>query len=71
MRKTSTLFSLFFIVSSSWVKAQSIGTFNSITPAAPSARLVLPSSHTFQRIIKTGDALTTGGMLGSNTDFTG
>ena len=61
------LFSLMTICS----KAQSIGTFTSVTPAAQNAHLVLPSSHTFQRIIRTGDALTLGGTLGSNPDFTG
>jgi uncharacterized protein len=51
--------------------AQTIGTFNSIQPTAQTQNLVLPSTHTFQRIIKTGDALSLGGNLGANLDFTG
>ncbi len=30
-----------------------------------------PSTHTFQQLIKTGDALTLGGTLGNNLDYTG
>jgi secreted PhoX family phosphatase len=33
--------------------------------------LVLPVTHRFQRIIKSGDPLSLGGTLGNNTDFTG
>lgn len=52
-------------------ECQSIGTFNSITPTAQTQGFVLPSTHTFQRIIKTGDPLSLGGTLGNNLDFTG
>ena len=48
-----------------------IGTFNSVTPGAQVQTLVLPPTHTFQRLIKTGDALSLGGTLGDNLDFTG
>lgn len=51
--------------------SQTIGTFNSVTPTVQTQNLVLPGSHTFQRIIKSGDALSLGGTLGNNTDFTG
>ena len=61
--------SIFFISNPS--QAQSIGTFNSLPPAGQSPSLVLPSSHTFQRIIRTGDALTSGGNFGGQPDFTG
>lgn len=50
---------------------QSIGTFNSIIPTAQTQSLVLPTTHTFQRIIKTGDVLSLGGFLGTKLDFTG
>ena len=53
------------------LQSQSIGTFNSVTPGDQTPSLVIPPTHTFQRIIKTGDALTAGGTLGSNLDFTG
>jgi hypothetical protein len=51
--------------------AQTIGTFGSIAPGGQPQTLMLPSTHTFQRIIKTGDALSLGGNLGDNLDFTG
>jgi secreted PhoX family phosphatase len=53
------------------ISGQTIGTFNSVTPTAQVQTLVLPSTHTFQRIIKTGDALSLGGTLGNDLDFTG
>ena len=51
--------------------AQTIGTFNSVSPGPQQQTLVLPATHTFQRLIKTGDALSLGGTLGNNLDFTG
>src|SRR5687767_5620807 len=51
--------------------AQSIATFNSIEPAAQTQSLVIPGTHTFQRIIKSGNPLASGGTLGNNLDFTG
>jgi Bacterial protein of unknown function (DUF839)/Secretion system C-terminal sorting domain len=52
-------------------QSQTIGTFNSVTPGTQTQSLVIPATHTFQRIIKSGDALTAGGTLAANTDFTG
>lgn len=60
-----------FLHFSQETKSQTIGTFNSVTPGAQSQSLVIPSSHTFQRIIRSGDALTAGGTLATNPDFTG
>ncbi|HNU89361.1 MAG TPA: DUF839 domain-containing protein [Ferruginibacter sp.] len=60
-----------FLLFSQETKSQTIGTFNSVTPGAQSQSLVIPSTHTFQRIIKSGDALTAGGTLGNDLDFTG
>jgi uncharacterized protein len=51
--------------------SQTIGTFNSVAPTAQTAQFVFPSTHTFQRIIKSGDGLSSGGTLGINLDFTG
>lgn len=67
-------FILFFAVFSctdALVYSQAIGSFNSVAPGAQSQNLVIPSTHTFQRLIKTGDALSLGGNLGDNLDFTG
>lgn len=67
---TSLIFSSFVAIPAT-LFAQTIGTFNSIHPTAQTQNLVLPPSHTFQRIIKTGDALSLGGELGGFLDFTG
>jgi secreted PhoX family phosphatase len=51
--------------------SQSIATFSSVEPTSQTQNLVIPFTHTFQRIIRTGAPLTTGGNLGGNLDFTG
>jgi len=51
--------------------SQTIGTFSSVAPGSQQQTLIIPSTHTFQRIIKSGDALSLGGNLGTNLDFTG
>ncbi|MEO6541370.1 MAG: alkaline phosphatase PhoX, partial [Ferruginibacter sp.] len=54
------------------VQSQTIGTFASVPGGAQTSSLVIPSTHTFQRIIKSGDALTNPvGTLGNDLDFTG
>lgn len=62
---------LFFFLVTHSLCAQTIGTFNSVAPGAQSQLLVIPPTHTFQRLIKTGDALTAGGTLAGFVDFTG
>ena len=52
--------SLFFFQQA---QSQTIATFNSVAPGVQSQSLVIPGSHTFQRIIKSGDALTAGGTF--------
>jgi secreted PhoX family phosphatase len=51
--------------------SQNIGDFTSITPTAQTQQFVIPSTHTFQKIIEVGDALTGGELLPDNPDFTG
>ena len=51
--------------------SQNIGNFTSVTPSAQTQQFVLPSTHTFQKIIEVGDGLTGGGVLPDNPDFTG
>ena len=53
------------------ISAQTIGTFGSITPTAQTQSLVIPATHRFQRIIRSGDPLSLGGNMGSLPDFTG
>ena len=49
-----------------------IGCFTSVQPMAQTQIMRLPeASHGFQRIAKTGDALTFGGTMGGSNDFTG
>ena len=62
---------LIVICYSKGVIAQSIGTFSLVPPTPQTQNLVLPATHKFQRIIKSGDPLSLGGTLGNNTDFTG
>lgn len=50
---------------------QSIGSFTSVIPAAQTQSFVIPSTHTFQQIIRNGASLTLGGTMGANPDFTG
>jgi hypothetical protein len=51
--------------------AQEIGDFMSIQPATQNRDFVIPETHTFQKIIESGDPLTQGGNLPTNNDFTG
>ncbi|MCY7421671.1 MAG: DUF839 domain-containing protein [Chitinophagaceae bacterium] len=51
--------------------AQTIASFTPVTPAAQTQNFVIPSTHTFQQIIRNGTALTLGGAMGANADFTG
>jgi uncharacterized protein len=69
VKTIALLFSVIFFAKRS--TAQTIGTFTTVTPTTQTQNLVLPGTHTFQRIIKSGDALSLGGALGNNTDFTG
>lgn len=59
------------LIQSHTATAQNIGDFGTLAPAAQSQSLVLPATHTFQRLIRSGDALISGGTLGSNLDFSG
>ena len=58
---------LFF---STKVLCQTIGTFNSVIPTGQTEQFVIPSTHKFQKLIKTGEALSAGGVMKSNPDFT-
>lgn len=69
MKNFVVIYLLFFLPL--FTIGQTIGTFNSVQPMAQTQSLRIPSTHTFQRIIKSGDALTVGGTLGTTLDFTG
>lgn len=53
------------------VHAQRIGDFTSLQPQGPLEHMVLPPTHDWQMLIRTGDSLTTGGVMPVNSDFTG
>ena len=64
------IFSLFFF--NYYSKAQTkIADFISLEPQARNSNFIIPSTHVFHKIIEEGDALTEGGLLPDNTDFTG
>ena len=69
--KTTALCILAGLLTAVQTNAQTIGTFNSVQPSAQTENLVLPSTHTFQRIIRSGATLSSGETLGDNLDFTG
>ncbi len=62
---------VFFIIFINDLNSQNIGDFTSISPAPKTAQFVIPSSHRFQKIVEVGDALTEGGVMPINNDFTG
>jgi secreted PhoX family phosphatase len=53
------------------VAPSTIGTFTSIRPTAQTQFLVLPSTHTFQFLLKEGSTFTVGGTVPTGHDFTG
>ncbi|WP_339916615.1 alkaline phosphatase PhoX [Yeosuana marina] len=72
MNKYSFLSVVGFLCINFYVQSQNIGDFTSVEPLGQSDQFILPSSHTFQKIAETGDALTVGsGTLPRNPDFTG
>ncbi len=68
--KTGAFFFIGVFLLAGRASTQTIGTFSSVTPTVQTQSLVLPATHRFQRIIKSGDLLSLGGAFGSNTDFT-
>lgn len=50
---------------------KSINEFISVTPQIQNTDFIIPSSHTFQKIIVAGDLLTAGGTLPERNDFAG
>jgi len=51
--------------------SQNISDFLSVEPLDPTTDFIIPSSHTFQKIIERSDPLTQGGLLPEKCDFTG
>ena len=60
-----------FLLFSAVVFSQQIGEFTSLAPGAQTTDFIIPSTHRFQKIIEAEDALTEGGFLMGNNDFTG
>ena len=51
--------------------SQHISDFTSVEPVANSEQFVFPSTHTFQKIIESGDPIDVGGTMPGRNDFTG
>jgi len=70
--KNDVLLTLLFVnIFCGFLSAQHISEFISLAPAIQDTDLFLPSTHSFQYIIETGDPLTQGGTLPDDLDFTG
>ncbi len=61
---------LLFLLFSTKLLSQTIGTFSSVTPTAQTEQFVMPNTHRFQKLIQSGDPLSTGGTLQGTPDFT-
>ncbi|MDB0040906.1 DUF839 domain-containing protein [Algibacter sp.] len=59
------------IIGNSYLQSQNIGDFTSINPMAQTEQFAFPSTHSFQKLVEVGDALTEGGIMPINNDFTG
>jgi uncharacterized protein len=70
MRKFTLFFILFYAPLFSQIFSQTIGNFKSVNPTAQTQELILPSTHTFQKLIQAGDPLSNGGYLKGEPDFT-
>jgi len=53
------------------IGSKSMAGFESISPKVPNQTFVIPSSHTFQLLIKEGRRFTIGGKVPGRADFTG
>ncbi|MBT8238132.1 MAG: PhoX family protein, partial [Croceitalea sp.] len=62
---------IFFFLLTLSINGQDIGDFISIQPQVQSTDFIIPSSHTFQKIIIQDEPLTQGGNMPSTHDFTG
>lgn len=60
-----------FLFSTNLLISQEIGDFISVEPIGQSSSFVIPQGFRFQKIIQTGEALTQGGTMNGNHDFTG
>lgn len=70
MNRLGLLF-IFVFLSQTILQGQHISEFISLEGGTQSTDLILPSTHSFQYIIETGDAYNGGGTLPAKFDFTG
>jgi len=64
--------SFYLVFCSFCLSAQTnLGDFTSVTPLGQSTNFVFPEGFRFQKVIETNDALTAGGSMQGNHDFTG
>jgi secreted PhoX family phosphatase len=70
--KNDVLLAILFVnIFCGFLSAQHISEFISLEPAIQDTDLFLPSTHSFQYIIETGDLLTQRGTVPDDLDFTG
>ncbi|QCX38493.1 DUF839 domain-containing protein [Aureibaculum algae] len=69
--KRTVLFLILLIFQYYSIAQSKIADFTSLEPLTQNSNFVIPSTHVFHKIIEEGDALTEGGFLPDNTDFTG
>jgi len=62
---------ILIILTFNTVNSQHISNFQSVNPNGRNGTLVLPETHTFQKIIQNGDPMTGGATFYAATDFTG
>jgi len=71
MRAFKSFFLLIITLILNTANAQHISNFQSVNPNGRNGTLVLPETHTFQKLIQNGDPMTGGATFYAATDFTG
>jgi len=56
---------------STTTNSKKIGEFISVVPNSQNERFIIPNTHKFQKIIKTGEVLSGGSLMPERSDFTG
>lgn len=71
MRTFKSYLSIFIVLIFHSAQAQHISNFQSVDPNGRNGSLVLPETHTFQKLMQNGDSMSGGATFSSATDFTG
>ena len=71
MKTFKSCITILIVLLGNSLSAQHISDFQSVNPNGRNGTLVLPETHTFQKLIQNGDAMTGGATFNAATDFTG